>query len=280
MVAEVLERSIAQGVARLRRETGVDMAFGGSSEPRRAMSVVLRSFDGNLGRTLRDLRVDVGRGLGGRALALAKPVGVSTYLDARSIDHTYDGAVSPERIQSVVAVPIMVEGRPHGLLYLAARQVTDFGSALVGRALAVARDVERDVLVEVAVQRRLAEATSVLEDRAPVGALVDVAAELRRVIETTSDEAARDRLEALSERLTALVGGRPSVERPLRRGLTQREVQVLEIVGRGGTNAQVALELGLRAETAKAYLKSASRKLGARNRVHAVHLARAAGLIA
>ncbi|MYS48195.1 helix-turn-helix transcriptional regulator, partial [Streptomyces sp. SID5998] len=52
--------------------------------------------------------------------------------------------------------------------------------------------------------------------------------------------------------------------------LAPREVDVLACVAAGATNAGAAARLGLSAETVKAYLRSAMRKLGAHTRGEAV----------
>jgi hypothetical protein len=50
-------------------------------------------------------------------------------------------------------------------------------------------------------------------------------------------------------------------------------------VARGGSNLDIAGELGLRPDTVKAYLRSGMRKLDVHNRTAAVHVARARGLL-
>ena len=56
--------------------------------------------------------------------------------------------------------------------------------------------------------------------------------------------------------------------------LTHRECQVLECVGRGLTNKEVAGELGLSEKTVKQYMSNIMEKLHVRNRVEAVILSR------
>ncbi|MEU5227619.1 LuxR C-terminal-related transcriptional regulator, partial [Streptomyces toyocaensis] len=59
--------------------------------------------------------------------------------------------------------------------------------------------------------------------------------------------------------------------------LAPRELDVLTCVAAGATNAVAAERLGVTAETVKAYLRSAMRKLGVRTRGQAVVAARRAG---
>ena len=68
------------------------------------------------------------------------------------------------------------------------------------------------------------------------------------------------------------IGDASSDSQPL---LTQREVEVLRRCALGETNNEIAERLYLAPTTVKSYLQSAMQKLGARNRVHAVALARA-----
>jgi DNA-binding NarL/FixJ family response regulator len=62
--------------------------------------------------------------------------------------------------------------------------------------------------------------------------------------------------------------------------LSPREQEVLSLLSRGLTNDELAAELGLSPETTRTQLTTAMRKLGARNRVHAVSIAYAQGEIA
>jgi DNA-binding CsgD family transcriptional regulator len=69
-------------------------------------------------------------------------------------------------------------------------------------------------------------------------------------------------------------GERRSAERTVdASGLTGREREVLTLVGHGLTNSQVATRLGVTRRTIVALLESASVKLGAMSRAHAVSLA-------
>ena len=65
---------------------------------------------------------------------------------------------------------------------------------------------------------------------------------------------------------------------PLAGQLTLRETQVLGGLCRGLSNKEIALELDLREVTIKLHVKTLCRKLGARNRTHAVTIANGSGL--
>ena len=74
------------------------------------------------------------------------------------------------------------------------------------------------------------------------------------------------------------MGEAPDGEHPLAEQLTRRETEVLDALCRGLANKEIALELSLREVTVKLHVKTLCRKLGARNRTHAVVLAKEAGL--
>ena len=58
-----------------------------------------------------------------------------------------------------------------------------------------------------------------------------------------------------------------------RRGLTERERQVLTLLARGYSGEEAARELGVSAETVRAHVRNAVTKLHARTRLHAVVIA-------
>lgn len=61
--------------------------------------------------------------------------------------------------------------------------------------------------------------------------------------------------------------------------LTPREHEVLELVARGDTNAEIARQLGVSENTAKFHMKNILQKLHARNRAEVVAFALSSGLI-
>jgi two-component system response regulator DesR len=61
--------------------------------------------------------------------------------------------------------------------------------------------------------------------------------------------------------------------------LTDRERQVLRLAGDGRTGPEIAESLGLSEGTVRNYLSEAMSKLGARNRIEAVRIARTRGLL-
>jgi DNA-binding NarL/FixJ family response regulator len=107
-------------------------------------------------------------------------------------------------------------------------------------------------------------------------ALDDILAAIRVV-------AAGDALIApgVTRRLIAQFASRPEPPPPRRQidGITERERQVLTLVGRGLSNAEIAASLFISPATAKAHVARLLAKLGARDRVQLVIAAYPAGLV-
>jgi DNA-binding NarL/FixJ family response regulator len=75
-------------------------------------------------------------------------------------------------------------------------------------------------------------------------------------------------------------GGEPASEPPRRRvDLTERELQVLRGMADGKSNAEIGRELFVSEDTVKTHARRLFRKLGARDRAHAVAAAFRAGLV-
>ncbi|MEU7606022.1 response regulator transcription factor [Streptomyces sp. NPDC040724] len=62
-------------------------------------------------------------------------------------------------------------------------------------------------------------------------------------------------------------------------GITEREREVLTLIGRGMSNGEIAVQLCITVATAKAHVARLLSKLGARDRVHLVILAYETGLV-
>lgn len=67
--------------------------------------------------------------------------------------------------------------------------------------------------------------------------------------------------------------------RPAEDALTSREVAVLELVGQGLSNRDIAAALGIAHETVKVHVKNILRKLGVINRTAAVMTALKRGIL-
>ncbi|WP_410621782.1 response regulator [Amycolatopsis sp. cmx-8-4] len=80
---------------------------------------------------------------------------------------------------------------------------------------------------------------------------------------------------AVSDRLVAALDGRPATraKAELPDGLTAREAEVLGLIARGLTNAEIARELFIGEATVKTHINNAFAKIGARHRAEAVRYA-------
>ncbi|MEU1304101.1 helix-turn-helix transcriptional regulator [Streptomyces shenzhenensis] len=270
---------ISGALARLRRVTGLPVAFGGLVEAGRPR-VRISELSGTSTPALRALAVTSGNGLGGKAVALARPCAVTDYSSSRQITHEYDVPVAAEGLRSVLAVPVVVRRRVRGVLYGALRSAQPLGDRTLSAAVAAARDVEQALVRRDEAHALLAAARPQRPaDGGPAASgpgreqVREAHAALRALAPRIADPALRAELLAACGLLTA--------PEPAARGanLAPRELDVLAWVAAGATNAAVADRLGLRPETVKGYLRSAMRKLGAHTRGEAVAAARRAGLL-
>ncbi|MFE4757804.1 response regulator transcription factor [Streptomyces mirabilis] len=278
MAADTAEAVEVRGaLVRLRRATGLPVAFGGLVEPGRAQ-VRISELSGTATPALSALAVSSGNGLGGKAVALARPCAVTDYSASRQISHEYDVAVATEGLCSVIAVPVVVRRRVRGVLYGALRTAHPLGDRTLGAAVAAARDVEQALVVRDEAQGLL---TVAREPEPAVGSpaweeVREAHGALRALAPRIVDPALRAELLDVCGRLA---GAAASDARTPRVDLAPREVDVLTCVAAGATNGVAAERLGLRPETVKAYLRSAMRKLGAHTRWEAVVAARRVGLL-
>ncbi|MFQ6143451.1 response regulator transcription factor [Streptomyces seoulensis] len=287
MTAEASGAAEIRGaLVRLRRATGLPVAFGGLVEPGRPR-VRISELTGTATLALSALAVVSGNGLGGKAVALARPCAVTDYSMSRRISHEYDAAVAAEGLRSVLAVPVVVRRRVRGVLYGALRTAQPLGDRTLSAAVAAARDVEQALVVREEARALLAAAAG---PGASYGALSgapsgesasgaaweqvrEAHAALRALAPRIADPELRAELLSACGLLTAATAPAAAVR------LAPREVDVLACVAAGATNAGAAARLGLGAETVKAYLRSAMRKLGAHTRGEAVTAARRAGVL-
>lgn len=257
-----------------------DVTFGGPVSPN-AQTLEITSLNSTNTRALQGLRVRTGQGLGGKALAVGRPVSVLSYPNARGITRHYDTHVQREQLETMTAIPIMVDATPRMVVYLGHRNQVALGDVWYDSLRPLVRRLERDIGVHDEVNRRLRSLPHVTHPAptAPLNEaeLHDISEELASLAALVLDPALRTRLETVQNRLrTSTKTGRST---PAHVKLTARELEVLHQVALGLSNREVAIALGLVENTVKSYLKSATRKLSASNRVHAVRLAREAGLV-
>ena len=119
----------------IRQSVGVHAGFVAELDsPEQA---VIRWMSGNRTDSLQDLEVPVGQGIGGRVLALGKPVRVNDYVSSQTITHQFDAQVRGEGLAAMVAVPIISRSGDKvetvAIAYAAMRESADFGDDAVLR---------------------------------------------------------------------------------------------------------------------------------------------------
>lgn len=193
---------------RLRRTSGLPVVFGGLSSDARHAPIA--ELSGARTSALRGLVISSGSGLGGKAIALARPCAVSDYPSSRHISHEYDTAVAAEGLRSVVAVPVVVRRTVRGVLYGALREPLTLGDRTFDVAASAARDVEQALAVRDEVQRLLAATREQVSDPgAGPGTWEDVREahrELRALAPRIVDPVLRDELLAVCGRLASASG--------------------------------------------------------------------------
>ncbi|MEU0409992.1 LuxR C-terminal-related transcriptional regulator [Streptomyces griseorubiginosus] len=265
---------IRRALVRLRRTTGLPVAFGGLVEPGRPR-IRISELSGTATTALLALAVTSGNGLGGKSVALARPCAVADYSLSRQISHEYDAAVAAEGLRAVLAVPVVVRRRVRGVLYGALRDARPLGDRTLTAAVDAARDVEQALVAGDEARDVLAAARAEPPpgDRSGWEQVREAHAALRALAPRIADPALRTELLDACALLTPAPAAAGGV------ALTPRELDVLACVAAGATNAVAAHRLGVSAETVKAYLRSAMRKLGAGTRGEAVVAARRCGAL-
>jgi LuxR family transcriptional regulator, regulator of acetate metabolism len=260
---------LARTLGAFKTQGGMDMAFGGKVSAD-SSSLAISELCGARTRSLSNLVVRSGDGLGGKSLVLGRPASVTSYHAAQGITHVYDHAVGQEDLETVVALPVVVDSVPRLVIYLGNRSQVGLGDRWFDRFTPMIRRLERDIAVDDEVRRRLG---LVLETTLSRADLQEISRELADLAGQIQDEALRAKLEAVRGKIQTPLPPATDVH------LAPREIDVLAQIARGHTNHQAAENLGLLPNTVKSYLKTAMRKLHATNRVQAITAARDAGLI-
>lgn len=271
---------VARAVRELAQRTRFPVAFGGLIDEG---VVSVTSIVGNRTRSLDGLRVRPERGLGGRAMMEQRPRMTSDYGSSQQITHDYDGFVLGEGLRTLLAIPIVVAGRPRGVLYAGAWDETPVGGVTTAPAMQVAQTVADELRIRDEVDRRLRSIAPRSDAVAPPQReeLRESFAELRSIAASVDDADLRARIARVELRLVALAGDAVPVSTgPIPTvHLSRRETDVLACAALGATNAEIAVQLGLKEGTVKAYLGTAMSKLDASTRHSAVAKARRAGLL-
>lgn len=279
-----LPERLSSMLSQLRRATGVDVTFGGFPATQRDHAVVIDAMIGSETDALRGLLIGQGRGLGGKALALRQPAYVAEYQDAQGITHDYDNAVSSERLRAVFAVPFLISPDKIGLVYGALRSATPIGDRLIGQACTIVRRFEARYRSGPGFHDGVRHPSRRHDCEGDVARmrqqLRDTHAELTVILNSVSQPDARTRIKGLLAKLGDQADGAQSMAgSDSRATLAPRELDVLSLVATGLPNSEIARDLDLGLPTVKAYLRSACRKLEARNRVEAVVIASRRGII-
>lgn len=271
---------VARAVRELAQRTRFPVAFGGLIDEG---VVSVTSIVGNRTHSLDGLRVRPERGLGGRAMMELRPRMTNDYGSSQQITHDYDVFVLGEGLRTLLALPIIVSGRPRGVLYAGAWDKTPVGGITTAPAMQVAQSVAEELRIRDEVERRLRAAAPAPDLVAPRQReeLRESFAELRSIAASVDDADLRSRIAQVEHRLLTLAGETASAPTgPIPTvHLSRRETDVLACAALGATNAEIAGQLGLREGTVKAYLGTAMSKLDASTRHAAVTRARRAGLL-
>jgi LuxR family transcriptional regulator, regulator of acetate metabolism len=219
-------------------------------------------------------QVRIGAGLGGWAMHQERPAGVSDYFASREITHEFDAVVRDEGLWSMLAIPVVVDGRPRAVLYAATRSQVQFGDQVTQAYMVRARAIAQELKIRDEVDRRLGI--------------------LHMATQATGDDVRelQDTLRLAHAELVALAHANPGSEiaasvravaaslvNPSSRGettthLSPRELDVLSQVALGCSYAEVGQRLSLQPVTVKSYMRSVLAKLQCHNRLEAVVTAR------
>ncbi|AZS44359.1 helix-turn-helix transcriptional regulator [Microbacterium oleivorans] len=270
-------RLVSRAVTDLARQTRFPVVFGGLE---RDGAVHVTAISGTRTRSIEGLVVEAGRGLGGAAMLEKRPRLALDYRTARTITHDYDRAILGEGISTLLAVPVVVTGRPRGIVYCGSWTPGPVGDLVSRPAFRAADMLATELRVREEVDRRVA-ALLPTEPALPAAAQEDLResyAELRSIAASVADPGLRERIAAVEKRLAGMSRA-ASAETSLDVALSPRELDVLACCALGATNAEIAASLSLREGTVKSYLQAAMAKLDASTRHAAVAKARRAGLL-
>lgn len=259
----------------------------------------LTAVHGGHTSALETIRVERGRGLGGKVLAGCGPSSVREYVSSDSITHEYDTQISEEGLRGVLCLPLTVGSELAGVAYVSDRTPKIYTDVMVDRVLTAVESAKLALsladrsraLTEAAIEAERARTARALD--ASVGEhLGHISAIAKTIAEDPNSSAALisqavSLLENAGLATSALSGTFASVDHdysvPSRRRsdadspLSSRELEVVKFAAQGMSNPEIAEQLFLARGTVKAYMESVLRKLDARNRVEAVMVAARSG---
>lgn len=271
-------------VRQIARRSGIGIVYAGLVA-RDALTItefVGTDYFGARDTEWREITVHAGEGVGGSVVERAGPLVVPDYLAATGISHQHDHLVRLEGLQSMVAVPILVHGRPRGVLYASTRERVRLGERAVDLLDRAGQAIGHEFGVRDEVDRRLRLMRTAPSAPPAHPRLVDgvreAHADLLALAGELTDPDLVHRVLSVADRLRPAppAGGPPAPTRPR---LSRREIEVLAQVAMGCTYAETGDRLALQAVTVKSYMRSVLTKLSAGNRVEAIAIARRHGLI-
>lgn len=300
-LAAPLERSaVLEQVGRVAAES-IDAELGFIGLLDGVDKLQLTGVHGGSTGALERLRVERGRGLGGKVLALAEPASVEDYTSADSITHEYDSEIAEEGLRGVLCLPLVLNDSLLGVAYVSERSPIVYSDAMVGRVL-TAVESAKIALAMADRSRELTEAALEADRQRTVQALDDsVSDHLASILSTAksiaADPSSSAELVAQARSIISTAGNASSLfdssasellAMPVTQertrvvdkfSLSRRELEVVQLAACGMSNPEIAEELFLARGTVKSYMEAALHKLGARNRVEAVMIAARAGML-
>lgn len=264
----------------LKAATPFPVLFGGTVEHG---NLTLSGFVGTRSTILRNLVIDVRCGVGGRAMAEQRPIGVQGYANSLSITHEYDYQVGAEGIETLLAVPVVVRGRTRGALYGGLRVNQPLSDRLTEVVVERAHELAREIDIRDEVDRRLAMLASSGRVEAPIArddrrmdAIIESYLALRSIADRIEDTDLEAEVTAVEHILRRIL---PTDRRTSTVKLSKREIEVLEYASLGCRNAEIAARLSLSVDTVKTYMRNLMGKLDVATRAEAVVEARRHGLL-
>src|SRR5690606_5577487 len=142
--------------------------------------------------------------------------------------HDYDVFVLGEGLRTLLALPIIVAGRPRGVLYAGAWEQSQVGGVTTAPAMSVAQRIATELRIRDEVERRLREAPPEPALAGPQREdLRESFAELRSIASSLADESLRERIAAVERRLVKVVGPESGAEFAPTVHLSPRELDVV-----------------------------------------------------
>lgn len=125
--------------------------------------LTLEQVTGDWTGVLRALQVPPSTGLTGKVFQTGRAEWVDDYFGSQKITHDFDRHMATEKVRRVLAVPLLRDGKPLGVIALAPRQDGTFGDRDVEHASAIA--AQAALAVSLAERARLSREIAVHEER-------------------------------------------------------------------------------------------------------------------